>query len=34
MKSYIISSSDVKYETNISMEDTPLEIVIHQRHKR
>lgn len=23
MKSYIISSSDVKYETNISMEDTP-----------
>ena len=27
MKSYIISSSDVKYETNISMEDTPLEIV-------
>jgi hypothetical protein len=27
MKTYIISSSDVKYEANISMEDTPLEIV-------
>lgn len=27
MKAYIVSSSDVKYEANISMEDTPLEIV-------